>query len=119
LAFNAAGSLFESDQASGFVYEYTGGVRSTFASGLNSPNDLAFNSAGNLFVGVSNGNGSGGYIAEFTPGGAANTFASGIVEPNGLEFQPVPEPSAFALIGAGALIFLTCFGARKSTILEG
>ena len=37
--------------ASGNIYEFTpGGVQSTFASGLSAPNELAFNSAGDLFV---------------------------------------------------------------------
>ena len=36
LAFNSAGNLFVADYGSGNIYEFTpGGVRSTFASGLN------------------------------------------------------------------------------------
>ena len=43
LAYAAPGDLFESDQGSGHIYEFTpGGTRSTFASGLNEPTFLAF-----------------------------------------------------------------------------
>src|SRR5258708_7177178 len=50
LTYAAPGDLYESDSLSGNIYEFTpGGTRSTFASGLNQPRGLAFNSAGNLF----------------------------------------------------------------------
>ena len=57
------------------IYEFTpGGAQSTFASGLNDPDGLAFNSAGDLFAAdIGSGN-----IYEFTPGGAQSTFASGL-----------------------------------------
>jgi hypothetical protein len=43
LAFNNAGNLFETDNASGTIYELRpGGARSTFASGMNAPAQLAF-----------------------------------------------------------------------------
>ena len=51
----ARATLFSADDGS--IYEYTpDGVRSTFASGLNQPRGLAFNSAGDLFV-AENGSG--------------------------------------------------------------
>ena len=60
---------------SGNIYEFTpGGARSTFASGLDSPGGLAFNSAGDLFVADSDS----GNIYEFTPDGVQSTFASGL-----------------------------------------
>jgi sugar lactone lactonase YvrE len=100
LAFNSAGSLFESDLGSGNIYEFTpGGARSTFASGLNLPQGLAFNSAGNLFeadAGSEN-------IYEFTPGGTRSTFASGLNGPDFLAFEPVPEGSTLGLLAVGAL----------------
>ena len=38
LAFNSAGNLFEADDSSGNIYEFTpGGAQSTFASGLDGP----------------------------------------------------------------------------------
>ena len=70
--------------STGNIYEFTpGGVQSTFASGLNYPAGLAFNSAGNLFVAdIGSGN-----IYEFTPGGVQSTFASGLNTPEGLAFN--------------------------------
>ena len=103
LAFDSAGDLLEADYSSGNIYEFTpGGAKSTFASGLDNPAGLAFNSAGNLFVAdqVS------GNIYEFTPGGVQSTFASGLDNPVGLAFQPVPEPSAVALLAVGGLALL-------------
>jgi sugar lactone lactonase YvrE len=75
MAFNSAGNLFAfSTGGNGSVIEITpGGVESTFASGLLVKSDgLAFNNAGDLFVGT------GTDIAEITPGGAKSIFASGL-----------------------------------------
>ena len=70
-----AQNLFEADYGSGKIYEFTpSGAQSTFASGLNQPVGLAFNSAGDLFEADANS----GNIYEFTPGGAQSTFASGL-----------------------------------------
>ena len=64
---------------SGNIYEFTpGGVQSTFASGLNDPDGMAFNSAGDLFE-ADYGSGN---IYEFTPGGVKSTFASGLNDPD-------------------------------------
>jgi hypothetical protein len=108
LAFNSAGDLFVGSQGSDDIYEYTpGGTRSTFASGVEDPFGLAFNSAGDLFAVADGG------IYEYTPGGVQSTFFSGDGsegENVGLAFQgvtlPVPEPSAFALLGLGAMALL-------------
>ena len=81
LAYNSAGDLFVADMGSGNIYKFTpGGVKSTFASGLDNPDGLAFNSAGDLFVADSYN------IYEYTPSGARRTFASG-VEPLDLAFN--------------------------------
>jgi hypothetical protein len=89
LAYASPGDLFESDFGSGNINEFTpGGTRSTFASGLNEPGGLAFNSAGNLFEADFSNN-----IYEFTPGGTRSTFASGLNFPTWLAFEPVPEGS--------------------------
>jgi glucose/arabinose dehydrogenase len=87
MAFNSAGDLFVTlgGVGMGAIYEFTpGGVRSTFASGLNSPISLAFNNVGTLFMGDSIGN-----ISDFTPGGVQSTFASGLEDPyaTGLAFN--------------------------------
>jgi glucose/arabinose dehydrogenase len=81
-------------------------VRSIFASGLNNPLGLAFDSAGDLFE-ADYGSGN---IYEYTPGGAQTTFASGLSNPAGLAFEgetlPVPEPAALGLLAVGAAAFL-------------
>src|SRR6516164_1181832 len=86
LAINLAGpadaaNLFVADANTGNIYEYTpGGVQSTFASGLSSPDGLAFDSASDLFVSeYSTGN-----VYKYTPGGARTTFASGLNAPRGV-----------------------------------
>ena len=100
LTYAIPGDLYESDYGSGNIYEFTpGGTRSTFASGLNGPLGLAFNSAGNLFE-ADQGT---GHIYEFTPGGTRSTFASGLNSPTFLAFQPVPEGSILGLLAVGAL----------------
>ena len=98
LSFNNAGDLFVSATGSGDIYEFTpSGARSTFASGLQRPFGLVFDSAGRLFAADYYS----GTINEFTPDGAETTFASGY-GPFFLAFQPVPEPSALALLAIGA-----------------
>jgi hypothetical protein len=71
-----AQNLFVSGSDAGGVkiFEFTPNeVQSIFASGLNAPNGLAFDGAGNLFVADA-----GGSILKFTPDGAQTTFASGL-----------------------------------------
>ncbi len=82
---------YHSPPESGNIYEFgPDGVRTTFASGLDSTVGLAFDSAGNLFVtdisvsstGIANGN-----IYKFTPDGVQSTFASGLDYTFGLAFD--------------------------------
>src|SRR5438105_4423846 len=81
----AVGDLFESDQGSSTIFKFTpAGVKSTFASGLNTPTGLAFDASGNLFEADQ----ASGRIFKFTPAGAKSTFASGLNEPSGLAFEP-------------------------------
>jgi hypothetical protein len=81
--YASPGDLCASD-SSGNIYEFTpGGTRTTFASGLNQPFGLVFDSAGNLFEADQ----SSGNIYEFTPGGTRTTFASGLISPAGLAFD--------------------------------
>jgi sugar lactone lactonase YvrE len=80
----SAQNLFVSggDPGNGKIFELTpDGVETTFASGLNSPQNLAFDSEGNLFVVDS------GAIYKFTPDGVRTTFALGLPGPLGLAFD--------------------------------
>ncbi len=111
LIYAAPGDLFESDQGSGNIFEFTpGGTRSTFASGL-TPRGLAFNSAGNLFEGDGSGN-----IYEFSPGGTRSTFASGLT-PEGLAFNSAGNLFE-ADFGSGNIYEFTPGGTR-STFASG
>ncbi len=85
LAGNVQGqTLFETDFGSGNIYEFTpSGSKSAFASGLNYPSGLAFDSTGNLFVADNDS----GQITEITPGGSQSSFASGLSYPSGLAFD--------------------------------
>ena len=59
---------------------------STFASGFNQPDGLAFDSAGNLYV-ANVGNNT---VSEVTPAGVVSTFASGF---NGPSAWPSTRPA--------------------------
>lgn len=78
-------NLYVSTYSGGTIDEITpGGAESVFASGMSYPVGLAFNSAGDLFVGNSaNNNGESGNITEIAPNGTQTTFASG-VDPQGI-----------------------------------
>ena len=85
----SAQNLFMSDGYSGFqhnlgnIYKVTPtGLVSTFASGLDGPEGLAFDGEGNLLASFFRGN-----IYKFTPSGVRTTFASGLNDPRGLAFD--------------------------------
>ena len=89
LAFDNTSNLFvavESGAIAGLgqIIKITpGGTQATFASGLQGPTVLAFNSAGNLFE----TDWGSGHIYEFTTNGAQSTFASGLQNPSGMAFN--------------------------------
>ena len=59
-------------------------MRSTFASGLNTPTGLAFDKSGNLFVAA---DAESGVVYKFTPAGMRTAFASGLPYPDSLAFD--------------------------------
>ena len=108
-----ANNLFESDWASGNIYQFTPtGVRSTFASGLSSPEGLAFDQAGNLFV----GNAGASEIVKITPDGTKIVFASGFLNPYGLAFNTAGD--LFVSTDSGTIMRITP-GGVTSTFAAG
>ena len=80
----ASDDLFVADNGSNTIFRFTpDGTGSTFASGLNGPFGLAFDSSGNVFEGDAGTN----TIFQFTPDGTGSTFASGLSGPVGLAFD--------------------------------
>ena len=99
LAFDRAGNLFVADQGFGSLLDHIGsvykftptGVRTTFASGLDSPVALAFDSRGNLLVADGGMDDTTIFIPaavyKFAPSGLRSTVASdndSSSNPNGL-----------------------------------
>ena len=93
-----ADTLFVSNSYSNTVEKFnSSGVGTVFASsGLDYPTGLAFDSAGNLYVANWHGN----TIEKFNSSGVGTVFASsGLLDgPGFLAFQPIPEPSTWALL---------------------
>ena len=86
----AAGYLYESDFGSGSIFQFTTSasgtvVKLTFATGLTGVRGLAFDRAGNLFVGQED------KIIRITPSGFMSDFALGVHGPNYLAFDSVGD----------------------------
>ena len=118
LAFDSAGDLFVADAPGpppfppGYIYKITpGGMNNLFASGLNVPDGLAFDSTGNLFE----SDGGSGNIYEFTNGVATEkgTFASGLNGPAGLAFDSAGDLFE-ADAGSGNIYKFTPGGVRST-----
>lgn len=79
------GGDIPSDVACGRIFEFTGnGGQSIFASGLNDPGDLAFDSTGNLFVvdyDAGHIRNNSATIYKYSPNGSPVTLASGLSVP--------------------------------------
>jgi len=86
LAFDSKGNLFEVDTGH-FINEFTNCIatqKGIFAGGFATPQGLAFNNAGDLFLAGQHA------IFKITPNGSSSTFA-GSVYPTSLAFQPPPK----------------------------
>jgi sugar lactone lactonase YvrE len=111
--YASPGDLYASD-GSGNIYEFTpGGTRSTFASGLDQPFGVAFDSAGNLFEADQFS----GNIYKFTPGGTRSTFASGLSSPAGLAFDSAGN--LFAADEGSGIIYKFTPGGTRSAFASG
>jgi hypothetical protein len=94
-----AGDLFATDPATHSVIVYAlDGTMRTFATGLGSPQGLAFDKYGNLFVADAGT----GDLYEFTADGTRSTFATGLTDPVGISFDglaiDVAEQSANRIV---------------------
>jgi sugar lactone lactonase YvrE len=73
--YAAAGDLYQASPQNGSIYRYTpgNGTPTTFASGISGlKSRIAFDRAGDLFVGDANG------VMKITPAGVKSSFATGI-----------------------------------------
>ena len=85
--YTGAEFIRSSEQNGNIVGNYAGWNAKHLCLRVGDPAGLAFNSAGNLFVG-SAGNGT---ITEITPDGTQSTFASGFYELCGLAFNSADD----------------------------
>jgi hypothetical protein len=112
LAFDHAGNLFLADSFDQTIFKFTAdGTRSVFAGPSAFASDLhpegsAFDSAGNLFVGVNDfGNLSNGEILKFAPMGSESTFTTGLNVVEGLAFDSLDNLFAVETVDGDILKF--------------
>jgi sugar lactone lactonase YvrE len=89
IAFDRSGNLFVGDFKTDTIFKVApDGTKSTFATGVHWPNNLAFDATGNLYVlSPPQDYKVGGTILKFSPDGTKNTFASGAGFPLSLAFD--------------------------------
>lgn len=110
-----AQNLFVANGNDNNILEFTpGGAGTTYATGLNNPHGLAFNSSDVLFDSDYNS----GNIYQFNaPGGSPAIFASGLDQPDGMAFDS--QGDLFVVShGNGQIVEITPAGA-KSTFASG
>ena len=111
-------TLFEADYSSGNVFSFTpGGARTTFASGFSFPSPLAFNSAGDLFVGEEQG----GRVFRFVNNNGILSptpvlFASGLFQAEGMAINSAGD--LYVACYWGSIIKIAANGAQ-STFASG
>jgi len=110
-AISAPGDLYVIE-SSGVISKFTPtGVKSTFASGLNSPYGLAFDRTGNLFVSEAERPGT---IEKLTPDGDKSTFATTDGYPLSLAFDGAGNLFVEETYGdPGDILKITPAGARS------
>ena len=106
-AHAAEGDLFVTDLATNSIVVYsTDGTQRVFATGLNSPQGLAFDPVGNLYV----ADGGSGNIYKYTADATRTTFATGLNGPVGLAYSSLSNDLAVAENGADQVTSLKADG---------
>ena len=100
IAFDTAGARFDAN-INNEITKCVFTMSILFTREVQTPFDLAFDGAGNLFE-TDDGTGS---IQKFAPDASKSTFASGLTQPSFLAFEPLTEKlrniSARGLVGTG------------------